>query len=393
MNLFRNALRSLSGKRLRTLLTATGIGIGVCSVVVIGSIGNLGKQLLLNELEGLGVGGLTISADTSKTSKKLYTDHLELVRRSSAVESAIPIMVEYTWCNSAGGMEACVVWGIDSGSDQIISLSPLHGSLFSRGDIRAGDSVCLVDEAFARLIYKRDNIVGKQISLMLGSSFETFTVAGVVESGGNLLQGLLDGYIPTFVYIPYTTMQRLSGRTNLDSIAVMVTPDLDAETAGQQIISEMERAAGEEDLFKAENMARYKDQLTGIFGIVSGVLSTIASISLLVAGLSIMTVMFSSVTERRREIGIRKAIGARRGDILREFLLEAILLSLLGGGLGAALGIGVFWGGTLLLGVSIPPDWGLAGGCVLFAAAVGGIFSLLPARKAASLPPAEALRE
>lgn len=390
----RRCLRSLARKKLRSALTVLSIAIGVASVVLVGSIGEIGKSAITTEIEGLGMGSVTVRVDSSQNpGAQLGAAELPVIRQVEGVESAVPIMMEYTQSSMCGLVSSCVAWGIDAGGGQVIAMSPLYGRLISPGDVNSRAKVCVVDENMAKAFYKRSNIVGKEVTIVFASGSETFTVVGVVESGGNIMQSMLSGYIPFFVYLPYTTVQQHTGRANFDRVAVKVLENEDVDGVGELLTQTLARATmGKAESYQTENMFRQKENLSNILSIITLILSAIAGISLLVAGLGIMTVMLVSVSERTREIGIKKAIGAKERTILIEFLVEAFTISLMGSIVGLSVGLGVVWGGCALLGVSPALNPGLIWVSIGVSVGVGVLFGAYPAKVASRMRPVDALR-
>ena len=201
----------------------------------------------------------------------------------------------------------------------------------------------------------------------------------------------MGNYIPSFIYLPYTTMQSSMGRTSFDQIAVRIEDGEDADAVGVSLVQELERMTGEEEGYQANNLVKQKETLSDILNILTLILSAVGAVSLLVASLSIMTVMLVSVHERTREIGIKKAIGAGRQIILQEFLWEALLLSLIGAVIGGLLGTGISWAGATAFGIQLIPRLDIVWLAAGFSIVSGVVFGVYPAMKAASLHPIEAL--
>ena len=193
------------------------------------------------------------------------------------------------------------------------------------------------------------------------------------------------------VYIPYTTLQDLTGRDNLNQIAVRVSEQENVELAETRIVQALERSSGQSG-YRTDNLAVQKERLGSLMDIVTLILTAISGISLLVSGLGIMTIMLVSVTERTREIGIKKAIGASRSRILMEFLAEAMIISFLGGAFGILLGYAAVTAGMALMGVAPVIDGSTIAFLMLFSMATGVLFGVYPALKASRLRPVDALR-
>ncbi|HIW74828.1 MAG TPA: ABC transporter permease [Firmicutes bacterium] len=389
------AWKSLARKRLRTLLTAGSITIGVSMVAVVSLIGSAGKTAVNGELESLGISGLSISTNASLSEdglSGLSEEDLALIRSTGNVETAMPLMIEYSTSTLREVQSGTLICGIDAGAKQAISLSLKHGRLISKADVQSAAMICVVDETLAREAYGRDNITGKTIRLQIGGTQEELEIVGIAEAGSTLLQSLGE-FIPGMVYVPYSTLQALTGRSTFDQVAVRVSDSADIEATETLLLSRLERATGTQGYFRTDNLATQRDRLGNLLDIVSLVLTVISGISLVVSGLGIMTIMLVSVSERTREIGVKKAIGASRSRILWEFLAEAVTISLLGSLAGIAVGGGAGWLGIRAFGLEVPIDGAAFGFLILFSVLLGGVFGVYPALKAARLKPVDALRQ
>lgn len=388
-----SALRNLGRKRFRSVLTICGIMIGVASVILIGVIGNGAKFAVDQQLDGLGINGIDITAQKSSyddLAATLSQEDLALCKGVDGVAAAMPLIMQEGDAVLRNMQKDALVWGIDSNAERIISLKLTYGRMFSRSQVQEHAKVCLVGNDFAREIYHRDNIVGKDISIYMGDRYETMKVCGVVESDSSLLYNLVGDYIPTFVYLPYTTASDLRGRTGYDEIMVKSTA-ADAGRVGDSITNLLESKHPGKG-YIASNMLEQKKKLSGILGIITLLVSAFGAISLVVAGLGIMTVMLVSLNERTREIGIKKALGAPKSAIILEFLLEALSISLIGSMAGVAFGSGVSLLTARLLGLHFGIDFETVLLSCGFAMATGILFGVYPAIKAGGLNPVDALR-
>lgn len=382
------SVKNLYRKKLRTLLTIMGVAVGACSVIIINTIGDSGKAAVNSELDSLGLGGIAVTA----FSTELRREDLNLIRQNRNVETAMPLLMQYTFAKMRNIICNALVWGIDSGAKQIISLELAHGRMISVADVNSYAKVCLIDQSYAKSFFGRNNVEGSKIGIQFNGVYEEFEIVGTVKAGSSLLQNFIGDVIPTFIYIPYTTLQSSIGRTGFDQIAIKTAKNVDVEETGASIVRDLERLNNSYGQYKADNLAKQKDRLSNLLSIVTLVLSAISAISLFVAGLGIMTVMLVSVSERTREIGIKKSIGAKKSTIMGEFLLETFAISLIGSVIGIAVGIvGAILGGDMFgIGVSVKIEMILA--CVAFSVIVGVIFGVYPAAKAAKMNPVDALR-
>lgn len=393
LDLLRSSFRSLFLRKFRTLLTILGVSIGVLSVVVISCIGRCGTGAVTNELESLGLNGITISvAQEEKAYAPLGEEELGAVLGRDEVEEATPVLMQTTGISTKRYDSSAFVWGIDTTAENIISIQVVYGRMLQPLDIQKHENVCLVDEAFAEQAYGRKNIIGKTISIQGTSETEQYEVVGIVKTGTGLLQNFIGEYIPTFVYVPYTTFQDVLGRTGFDQIAVELAESEDVDEAGEAIISSLNEKIGLTEAYVSNDLAKQRASLTSMMDIVTLILTAVGGISLVVASLSIMTIMLVSVSERTREIGIKKAVGASRRIILTEFLLEAAFISASGCVVGLGAGYGISFLGAGIFAIQLSVDWSFIGGIFLFSLICGMLFGIYPALKASRLKPVDALR-
>ncbi len=388
IDMLRSRLRCLLRSRLRTLLTVAGIAVGTASVVIVSSIGRIGEASINSELSGMGMDSLVVSAQ-SGGSGRLTEKELEKIKSLDTVENAMPLMSIMTSGTVRNDRTTLMAWGVNEDADSVIRLEVLYGRLINRGDIAEKNHVCVIDEAIAEEHYKRTNIVGKKITVNIGGSPVELEVAGVVKNGVNTLQNMLGGFIPDFVYVPYSVMQSRLGRNYFDQITVRL-----GETAKSSETAAAVKNVLSEDgsSFSVDDLLSRKEKMSNILSIASSALSAVAGVSLVVAGISIMTVMLISVSERTGEIGIKKSVGASRSTILAEFLIESELITLIGclGGITVGWFISVMMCHAAGGGASVDPKIFVTVLCASLI--IGGCFGAYPAYKAASLDPVDALR-
>lgn len=384
--IWRSAWMALGRKRLRTMLTVSSIAIGTAMVVLVICIGGVGTQAVNHELESMGINGLSVSASDGLTVSALTS-----IRCLSSVRQAMPLSLQFASAVVGGDAYSVVGCGIDSGADQVISLQLLHGRMLSHQDVAAQTAVCVVDEALAMEVFGRSNVVGQNLTLYYEDGTLETMVVGVSATGSSLLQNVTS-LIPYMVYVPYTTQQTVTGVYEFDQIAVRVREGQESAAVEASIHRVLERSGEDYGTLTTENLATQRARLDSMANILSLILTAIGGVSLLVSGFGILTVMLSSVNERTREIGIKKAIGATRGRIMAEFLAGALLMSLCGALVGFSVGCGAVAIGCSLLG--FPAVFPVTRLAVVFGMTLllGTAFGAYPAYQAAGLRPVEALR-
>ena len=394
------ALRALRRNTLRSLLTMLGIVIGVSAVIAMVSIGTGARVQMEQQVAGLGQNVILVMSGNVRSggvfsgfggAGTLTVADADAIR--SQVEGAAVVSPEVR------GSAQLIVGNLNWNS-QVLGANhdylelrqwPLaEGEFFSAQDIRANSRVAVLGQSVANKLFSGENPVGQAIRV----KGVPFTVVGLLSTKGTNTMGQDQDDI---VLVPYTTaMNRLMGVTNLRSINISAyAPELIADVVAQigGLLRQRHRIEdGREDDFMIRTQQEIAEFATSTARVMTGLLGAIAGVSLIVGGIGIMNIMLVSVTERTREIGIRLAIGARRRDILRQFLVESVLLTSLGGLLGIALGALASWAVATQFGWPVATPLAATLGAFAFSAAVGVFFGYYPARKAARLDPIEALR-
>jgi putative ABC transport system permease protein len=400
MNTFRLALRALSRNKMRSALTMLGIIIGVGAVIAVVSIGQGAQYIVQQGIQAMGTNAVFISAGSNRAGgvrqgyggvKTLTMDDL------TAILKEIPLIKE---ASPALSSRQQVVYGNQNWNTQVTGITPNYfeirtwpvqaGSAFSDEEVDLAANVCVLGTTVERILFVDENPIGKTIRI--GNL--PFRVDGVLESKGQNVTGQDQDDV---IFAPYTTVQRkISGITWLQFIAASAVSQ-EASVAAVAPITSLLRERhrirnGDDDDFLIRTQADIADLQNQTQSTMTYLLGGIASVSLLVGGIGIMNIMLVSVTERTREIGVRMAVGATEDDVRRQFLVEAVTLSMMGGFIGIIFGLigsalisNLLSWPTLISGKAIIA-------AVIFSAAVGIFFGYYPAHKAAQLDPIEALR-
>ena len=397
---FKIAFRALRRNKLRSVLTALGIIIGVGAVIAMVSIGNGAKAQVEQQIASLGENVILIFSG-SVTSSGIRTgwgsagtlkiEDAEAIRHEVPGVIAVSEEVISTRQVSAGNQNWFTrVYGESPEYFDIRQWPLSNGASFTGQDVRSSNKVCVIGRTTASQVFGSEDPIGQVLRIQ----GVPFLVTGVLTPKGLSPQGTDQDDI---VIMPYTSaMKRVIGGSTLRGINIQVASPNDLAPAQQQITELLRQRhnirAGRDDDFTVRNQQEIAETATATSRIMALLLGAIASVSLIVGGIGIMNIMLVSVTERTREIGVRLAVGAHGRDILTQFLIEAVTLSVIGGAIGILLGLGASWMLSVFAHwptlISIPSIIA----AFFVSAAVGIFFGFYPAREAARLDPIEALR-
>lgn len=386
------ALDAIKVNKARSVLTALGVIIGVASIILLLSISNGLQSYVQGQFEKIGSNSVFVipgkfefaaGGGPPRVVNKLTLDLADSIykEKGSAIEDVLPMLEIGATARHGSKTEITTLVGTKSSYFKIGDIKTQSGRLFTDRDDNGGRRVAVVGTTIAKNLYGTEEVLGKKISL----SKQNFTVIGVMAVQGNVAGVDIDNQ----VIIPIKSARRLTGSDQINSIMVRSTSAETIDEAKARIEKILLRTLSEDD-FSILTQEQLLASILQILGVLTAALGGIAAISLVVGGVGISNIMLVSVTERTREIGLRKAVGAKPRDILTQFLFEAVILSLAGGCIGLVLG---FLGSLVVsqfLQASVPL-WAVFLG-IGFSSSVGIVFGVVPAVRASRLDPIVALR-
>ena len=388
---FKMALRSISSNKLRAALTMLGIIIGVMALVVLVSLVNGATSSVTDAVSGLGTSMLTVSISDDK-GMPLDLDTVNGYMDEDGIGLVAPYTSSSVTAIADGESDEVTVYGATPAFYEVQGMQLAMGRFLKTSDVENHTYVCVINETAATELIGYVDCVDQAISL----NGVEYTIVGVLSDNEDSLTSMMtSGSLA--VYLPYTSLLRLSDSLTSEVTSFYVSAPENGtmetvEAAMTNIL--MERFEDDDEAFSISSQSVLEDTMSSITSVLTILLGGIAAISLVVGGIGIMNIMLVTVTERTREIGIRKAIGASRGTILSQFLMEAVVLCMLGCALGIFLSWAILQTVTTVVS-SLNMTFSLDGGVVLIAVAfcfvIGVVFGLYPANKAAKMKPIDAL--
>lgn len=395
------ALTAIIRNTLRSFLTVLGVVIGVAAVIAMVTIGQGSSAQVSASVESLGTNVLSLrpgkfrmgpptGAGSAAPPAQFSLRDAEAVAGLSLVAQAAPLVTTAQTLVAGSSNSATSVYGTSADYLRVQNWALASGRGFTEVEEAGGGAVCILGQTVREELFGNLDPVGAAVRIKALSC----RVIGVLSERG---AGSFGQDQDDLVLVPIRTVQRrLSGDADVESISIALRKTVTSADGIDQVSALMRErrriGLGEEDDFSVTDMAEISSVLNGINAVLTGLLSAVAAVSLLVGGIGIMNIMLVSVTERTREIGIRLAVGASAGQVMTQFLVEAVVLSLLGGVLGIVVGLGMALIASAFMAIPFAPSLSIVALAFGFSALVGVVFGYFPARRAAMLDPIEALR-
>lgn len=395
---FQSAMQSVRANKLRSFLTMLGIIIGISSVIAIVSIGDGAKKFVSAQFENIGTNIVNLrinSADDNIQKRDYFTlDDIQLIKeRVPEVTSVVTdIGGSGTLKTENNKTKKVSASGTTADSMKFYNIKIVKGRYLNETDIDAAKNIAVVDDKTAIKLFGDTDIVGKRTQLSMGDKNINLTIIGVFKDTSASLGQDAGDNVPGFMIMPITIGDKIFKYTDIGMLSVTLSDMKDADQISSKMIRIIENKHQNKGKYSAQKGFKELDTINKALSMLTLGLGAIAGISLVVGGIGVMNIMLVSVTERTREIGIRKAIGAKTRDIKLQFLMESVILCLIGGVIGTIFGISL---GKILshfIHIDIPVSIKIILIAFGFSSAVGIFFGLYPASKAAKLDPIEALR-
>ena len=391
------ALMNIRSNKGRSVLTMLGIIIGITSVIMIMSIGDGVKGQVSDELNAMAGGLIGIYVNNEQSKEKIYFDEDDFDAIREKIDGVKGVTPVYTLYGSVVGKKGEFTAYTSGGSEsmQFYQTEPIvDGRYFTAADYYAGNRVCVITQQAAKKLFGTTDVIGMSIEVTLSGTTQDLTIVGIRQDSASAMFSMYGNMINIEVPLNLLSMSfglYFDGFT--DFYVISELPSMNTQIT-QSVVRLMESRHNvrNQGVIMVQNMQDQISQINSVMGSISIFVVVVAAISLLVGGIGVMNIMLVSVTERTREIGIRKSLGARTGSILLQFLSESAIITLLGGLIGIVLGVA----GAQAIGGAIGFSARISAVTVLgasaFSAAVGIFFGIYPARKAAKMSPIEALR-
>ncbi len=392
---FKMAFSAVWASKVRSFLTMLGIIIGVAAVILLVSLVSSTTKQMKTELESMGTNliSVTINRSWGSTRSVSVSEIEELVEENSEyIASFTPLVTSNATIKYGDENVTSSVYGVSPDYPTIRNRSVVEGRFLTDADVENRSKVCVIGQYQVDELFNGQSPIGQEVKLGTYSATGVFTVIGVLDQKSS---NVSEGGDDDIVIIPYSTAQRFFRNALVTSFAVSATSSDYTAEATAAIESFLYKKFQNDDFYNVQDQAEMVSSIDDALGSMAYLAAGIAGISLVVAGIGIMNIMLVTVTERTKEIGIRKSIGAREGTILTQFLIESAVISGIGGILGIVVGVGGAAAVCTAMGMptlTLAEQFGTIMGSFLFSVAMGIGFGMYPAQRAAKMNPVDALR-
>lgn len=401
------ALSNIRANKVRSFLTMLGIIIGISSVILVLAIGNGAKNVITDSLSGLGAGQIALYTSDESGTYDITSDDMEAIRKQIPGIKGITSQISGSGTTQTNkGVFSVNATGVMPDYEYFSATGIQSGRYFTQKEYDSAQPVCVIGQEDAIRVFGSTNVIGMYLDITISGTEFPYRIIGVEKPSSNALMSFVYEDSPISVTIPYTIFQNVFDNvsiTNFSQIYVLAQKDADTYDVAnrmQKIVNQRHNVKGDnKDTYKIQNFSDYMKIANTVTNMVTAIISLVAAISLVVGGVGVMNIMLVSVTERTREIGIRKSLGAKTRSIMLQFLSESAIITLIGGALGILLGVLNAYLIAGIVGVINPnlkfaPDISLSAVLIasIFSCGIGIFFGIYPAKKAAKLSPIEALR-
>lgn len=404
----RIAIFSIRTNLMRSLLTMLGIIIGVASVIAVITVGNGGRDYIVGMIKDMGSNAITIGVDATTASNSDYiTDgDIEAIKSLDAVQYVSPMVMSMGSLNAGDETGIGLLIGGNEEMRYVMSRECVYGRYYTKAEADSGKAVCVIDTSSALQFFGKKNCVGEYINYTVNGITASIKVIGVTDMastfgsdseqmmesmqamGGSSLSGGM-------IMVPTKFATNVIGMSDrYDTIYIIATDENDLDAAGNAALNRIHARHNnqDKDVYLLTNMATYINLLDTVINVFTIFIAAVSAISLIVGGIGVMNIMLVSITERTREIGIRKALGAKTSTILFQFLTESIILCVIGGAIGLLLGVAGAALVSSIMNIPLSVKFSTVALAIGFSTLIGVVFGVYPARRAAKMPPIEALR-
>ena len=412
------AVFSIRTNMMRSILTMLGIIIGVASVIAIITVGNGGKDFVVDLMSDMSSGAVSIQVSTGASeSERITKEDIEDIKKIETIKYASPLDYKIGSAFTDNESAMCLAFSGNEDLSKVMNISMRRGRFFTEEENKNGSKVCVITELGALAMFNKIDCTGEYINFKLSGQTVKLQIIGVTSADLSASTSSANSSVSMFsqasfssasdnpmmaigsqmiaIVTPITVTDNISGNSgNYDMLYVMAADEENADTVGNAAKNILYAKHGNfgSDVYTVMNMEAYTEMVDKIINVFTTFVAGISAIALLVGGIGVMNIMLVSVTERTREIGIRKALGAKTSTIMFQFLTESIILCVIGGLVGFIIGVLMAAGVAEFAGITIKIEATTILIAVGFSSAVGIFFGLYPARKAAKMLPIEALR-